>query len=93
MQPWGSWQRYNRREPIMKSEAEKEADRKFFLVNGKTPYEEAQASAWFGGLFVIALIIAAVAFVSWLVGFLVTAAIIAAAVVALGAVVWWLTGY
>lgn len=76
----------------MKSEAEKEADREFFRVNGMDSNQERQASAWFGGLFVIALIIAAVAFVSWLVGFLVTTA----AVVAFGifvAFVWWLTGH
>lgn len=77
----------------MKSEAEKEADRKFFRVNGMDANDERRASAWFAGLFVIALIIAVVALLLWLVGLFLTFLIFAAVVVPVGAFVWWLTGY
>lgn len=77
----------------MSSEREKEAAREFFRVNGMDADEERQASAWFAGLFLVALVIATIAFLSWLVGLFLTFLIFAAVLVPVGAFVWWLTGY
>lgn len=77
----------------MKSEAEKEADREFFRANGMDANEERMASAWFLGALVIALAVAAVAFLSWLIGLFVTCLIIFAFFGVVVAFVWWLTGH